>query len=233
MAWPISIARRFNGPPDSGHGGYLSGLVARFVGPAAQVTLRRPPPLERPLRVERLADDAVCLRDGEAVVAEGAPAEVALRPPAIVGFARAAEAARSYRGFTDHLFPGCFGCGPERAEGDGLRIFAGPVPGTDLVAAPWVPDPSVADEAGRVRPEFVWAALDCPSGFALPLALRTPILLGRLAVSSLAPVTVGERCVVVGWPLGEEGRKLHAGSALLSEEGALRAVARSVWIRLA
>jgi hypothetical protein len=40
----------------------------------------------------------------------------------------------------------------------------------------------------------------------------------------------GERCVVAAWPLGEEGRKLHAGTALFSADGELLALARQTWI---
>jgi hypothetical protein len=40
----------------------------------------------------------------------------------------------------------------------------------------------------------------------------------------------GERCVVVSWPLGEDGRKLHAGTALFDEGGDVLALARQVWI---
>jgi hypothetical protein len=40
----------------------------------------------------------------------------------------------------------------------------------------------------------------------------------------------GERCVVIGWPLGEEGRKLYAGTALFGARGDLLALARQVWI---
>ena len=40
----------------------------------------------------------------------------------------------------------------------------------------------------------------------------------------------GERCVVVGWPLGEDGRKLFAGTALYGASGDVLAVARQVWI---
>ena len=40
----------------------------------------------------------------------------------------------------------------------------------------------------------------------------------------------GERCVVVAWPLGEDGRKLHAGTALFAADGDLLAVAKQVWI---
>jgi hypothetical protein len=39
----------------------------------------------------------------------------------------------------------------------------------------------------------------------------------------------GSRCVVVAWPLGQEGRKLHAGTALV-REGEVLAAARQTWI---
>jgi hypothetical protein len=41
---------------------------------------------------------------------------------------------------------------------------------------------------------------------------------------------LGERCVVVSWPLGEDGRKLFAGTALFAEDGELLALARQTWI---
>ena len=41
----------------------------------------------------------------------------------------------------------------------------------------------------------------------------------------------GEQCIVVAWPLGEDGRKLHAGTALLGADGEALAVARQTWIQ--
>ncbi|MEI2700767.1 MAG: hypothetical protein V9E94_21380 [Microthrixaceae bacterium] len=63
-----------------------------------------------------------------------------------------------------HAFPTCFTCGPDRASGDGLRIFPAQVPGRpELVVSPWRPDRSFVDDDDRIRDELVWAALDCPS----------------------------------------------------------------------
>ena len=224
------IDRRFRGPPDSGNGGYVCGVVAGLIGGTAEVTLRRPPPLERPLAVER-SEDGVALRDGETLIAEGAPASVEIEVPEPVTFEEAVTAAKSYLGFRHHPFPTCFVCGPKRAEGDGLRIFPGWVADRNIVAAPWTPDASVADEDGQVRPEIVWAALDCPSGFAV-ITPETVAVLGRLAVKLVAPVQPGKRHVAIGWPLGEDGRKLYAGAALFSQDGRLRAFARATWVRL-
>ncbi len=228
----VVVDQRFNGPPESGNGGYVCGVVAGLVGGTAEVTLRRPPPLDRPLQVARLNDGAVALRDGEAVIAEAEPASVEIDIPEPVGFSDAEEAARSYVGFRHHPFPTCFVCGPKREEGDGLRIFPGPVAGRDIVAAPWTPDASLADKNGQVRSEIVWAALDCPSGFAVT-TFETVAVLGRLAAKLIAPVRPGERCVLTGWPLGEDGRKLYSGTALFSHSGELRAVARATWVRIA
>ena len=121
-----------------------------------------------------------------------------------------------------------------RGPGDGLRIFPGPLAGRPMWAAPWTPDPSVTDSGGRVRPEVVWAALDCPSGItageAAGLARDTAILLGRMTASLAARPVAGDQCRVIAWPGGRDGRKLTAGSALLGPSGKVFAAARAVWL---
>jgi hypothetical protein len=227
----VVIPARFNGPPGSGHGGYVAGVVAGLRDGPTRVRLVRRPPLDRALEVHADGAGAVELRDGDVVVARGAATEPVADAPDPVGFDAAVAAARDYRGFREHAFPRCFACGPERAPGDGLRIFPGRVPGREVVAAPWVPDGSLVDGAGVVRPEFVWAALDCPSGWAaLEAGARSPILLGEIAARLVAPVRERERCVVVGWAAAGEGRRRPTGSALFGADGSLRAVARATWI---
>jgi hypothetical protein len=212
------IDSRFRGPHASGNGGYTCGLVGALVDGPAQVTLRLPPPLDRPLEVER-DGEVVRVLDGGAVVAEAAPAQVELELPEPVSFGDAVLAA------TPDLaspFPECFVCGHERT--DGLRIFAGPVAGRRVVASPWVP---TADVAGA---EFVWAALDCPGAYATGVGGRGVVVLGRLAARIVRVPRAGERCVVVGWPLGSDGRKHDAGTALFDEDGAVLGIARAMWI---
>ena len=77
----------------------------------------------------------------------------------------------------------------------------------------------------------MWAALDCPSGWAVDEFQREGVLLGRLAARIVVPVVGGgEPFVVVGWGTGAEGRKRYAGSALFTADGDVCAYARSTWI---
>ena len=54
----VMIERRYNGPPDTGNGGWSAGTFAALVDrPAGTVvTLRQPPPLDTPLSVVRASD---------------------------------------------------------------------------------------------------------------------------------------------------------------------------------
>ena len=84
--------------------------------------------------------------------------------------------------------------------------------------------------AREVSPEVVWAAIDCPGAWAVGGPGRGEIVLGRMNAEIRRLPEEGEQCVVVAWPLGEDGRKLHAGTALFSAEGEVLALARQTWI---
>jgi hypothetical protein len=110
-----------------------------------------------------------------------------------------------------------------------MRIFAGPLPERDLVAAPWVPDPSLEAGDDKVRPEFMSAALDCPGFYAVSPDDRM-MLLGEITLRINRRVHIGERCVVIGWRIESEGRKHTAGTAVYGEEGELCGSAQAVWL---
>jgi hypothetical protein len=236
MTDSLVIPARFCGPPDSGNGGYVCGRIAAYIDSPVTVTLRRPPPLATPMTVERDGDGSVRIHHGPALIAEATSAPGSPEPGTedAVSMAEARTAAGRSRYYADPVFPCCFVCGPGREPGDGLRIFPGPVAGRRLWAAPWTPDPSVTGADGRVRPEVVWAALDCPSGIAAgeaaDLAPDTAILLGQMTASVAALPAAGDQCRVIAWPGGRDGRKLLAGSALLGPGGQVLAAASSVWI---
>jgi hypothetical protein len=240
----LVVERRFRGPPDSGNGGYVAGLVANAFAPGTpvEVTLRVPPPLDRPMTLD-VQDGRAVLHEGATVVAEGvAVARVDLEVPSPVSYADALAAERrSYvlEHRERHPFPGCFVCGYERGDGDGLRIFVGPVDGRRVAAAVWRPDPSLAGPDTSVRPEFVWAALDCSGGIGSiyvdgnGVAQELPTyVLGRLTARVVASPDAGDECVVTGWRIGASGRKLDAGSAVHRADGTLLASARATWIAL-
>jgi hypothetical protein len=213
----IVIAHRFRGPESSGNGGYSAGLIARELGGGeVEVTLRLPPPLDEPLRL----DEDGRVWDDHALIAEARSGEVGVAPPDPVawGDARAAETPD-----LDSPFPQCFVCGHARGA-DGLHIHAGPIEGLDVCAATWEVGPDA------VGPEFVWAALDCPGAYATGVPGRSTVVLGRLAARVQRVPEAGERCVVVGWPLGSDGRKHAAGTALFSADGELLGIARALWV---
>jgi hypothetical protein len=217
----VTIDRRYRGPRTSANGGYAAGLLGSRLAGAAQVTLRLPPPLERPLTVRR-DGDRLLLEDGDALVAEATPGDPGVTPPTPPSAAVADEAASGVGAWGPPDFAECFVCGV-RDDGSGLGVRPGPVPGDDgLVATTWI--------AHDVSPEVVWAAIDCPGAYAAGDPGRGAMVLGRMTARVDRLPEEGERCVVVGWPLGEDGRKLFAGTALYGASGDVLAVARQVWI---
>ena len=132
----------------------------------------------------------------------------------------------------NHQYPTCFVCGPEREKDDGLRIFAAPIEGTGYMAATWIPDSSLSDASGKIRDEIIWAALDCPGGWAVVHKKMRPILLGKLAVHIQNRMNPGDKCIILAWKISEEGRKIITGTSLFSNSGRLYAKARATWIEL-
>ncbi len=233
MAEQVTIGSRFRGPADSGNGGYSCGILANFVDPrSAEVTLRLPPPLGRPLEVDSGDGETAAMRDGDVLVAEARSIDdLALEIPAAIGIEEAVAARAASPMQLDHPYPECFVCGSGRQPGDGLRVTCGPV-GDEMVASPWHVDETVAND-GAVPPEILWSVLDCPGGIAGMLLPDLGLsVLGRLAARIYGRVEVGMTCVAIGWPIGREGRKLEAGSAVFSEDGEVLAHARATWIEL-
>jgi hypothetical protein len=232
----LTIPARFNGPPASANGGYTCGRLAGLLGAeVAEVTLRAPPPLERALPVVR-DGERVELRDGDTLVAEAAPAELLMDVPGAASPEEvgAAVAAGSERWSADHPVPTCVVCGPERHPGDGFRIFPVELPGREGVfAASWTPGKTVAGRDGWVRPECVWAALDCPT--SAPVANfgeGPPLVLARLTSRLACPVRADEPHTILSWPLAVDGRKHQAAAALFDSESRLLCASRALWIEV-
>jgi hypothetical protein len=205
------------------------------------VTLRRPPPLDTALAVTPGAGGSVRVLAGDDLVAEGTrrAEDLGIQVPDPVGIADAqAAGAASWllEHPEEHPFPTCFVCGPRRASSDGLCVIVGSVAGRDVAADVWTPTPDLAGTNGAVRPEFVWAALDCSGGvgsFLVDPLEGNPFVLGRFAVTIAGPVRTGAPNAVVGWRVGVDGRKLTAGSAIFTADEELVALGRATWIQLA
>jgi hypothetical protein len=241
----LFLPARFNGPAASANGGFACGALAELVSPgpagvAVEVTLRRPPPLDTPLSVSTV-DGLTLLRDGDATVAEARVAEEDEGDLEAVDEVSPEEAARAmlgYPGLHAHPFPTCFACGPDRAEGDGLRIFPGPVGGDrSQVASVWVPQESHAesgdlvDGVHRCGVATTWAALDCVGGWSEQIEGR-PYVLGRMTARIDALPVVGEPHVVVGRHLGRAGRRTFTASTLYDADGRIVGSARHTWVQV-
>jgi hypothetical protein len=227
----ILIEPRYCGPADRANGGYLAGVLSRFFEAPFQLTFRRPIPLGRPVAVQESGAGEVQLVEDGTVLAEAtaAPFDISIPPAPTVE--QAAAATGKYVALQDHPFPRCFVCGTQRATGDGLRIFAGPIDDETLVASPWTPHVAFSDRDGLTRAEVVWAALDCPGCFAAFLERQPgPAVLGRFTARVERRPRAGERCLVYGWPVQHDGRKHQVGTAIVDEEGGLIGCASATWI---
>jgi hypothetical protein len=242
----IVVGWRFRGPDlggGTGNGGYFCGLVAQAAGPGARgIEIRRASgvPLDRPLTV-RVADGGAEVYDDDGLVARTSGEDLAVVAPAPPPLAVARQASGRFleqldRGQITHTFPECFVCGHRRAAGDGLRLFAGPLDGEPIDApgvraGAWRPDAAFLDEGGRLRPEFVWSALDCPGGWAIAGPANT----GTLQVDILGPIDGRQELIVMGWPAAAVvaragSRRRYAGTAMFDARGRLLARGAAIWV---
>lgn len=230
MKKDIVISERFCGPPDSGNGGYVAGILAREIAGAVEVTLRKPIPLDKSL-------DMVA-HDGEATLMEGdtliATARKVDHVPAHIPPAPSREDVASamlrpiVNGDEGVSFGHCFVCGADRHTGDGLRILCGRLD-DGRSASLWVPDQSLDDGFGNVDPIYLWAALDCP-GYA---AIHEPgklALLGRFTAEVYGAPKTGADMIVCGEMKGQEGRKFFTETTLYDATGAVVGHAKAIWI---
>jgi hypothetical protein len=237
----LTISRRFNGPPHSGNGGYVAGVLAqRFLeafeetpGAQVEVTLRKPPPLETDLDLWVPPEtESLLLLDGSGekpvLIAEAEAVEGSTDLVEPVSYDEAVTASKGYAGAAGHPFPTCFVCGPEHPTG--LHIYAGPIAGhRGTVAAPWSPEEDTA------APEFVWAALDCAGGWSAGDLTGRPMVLGRMGVTLVAEqsdLVPHAPYVVMGRHLRNDGRKTFTACTLYGPDGEAVAHAEAIWIAI-
>ena len=239
MSTSLVIDPRFNGPEHSANGGYACGCVAERLEaaghPCVRVNLRAPPPLGRPLALELHEETRTELRDpsDDRLIADADAARCEIELPSPPSFDEAKELSTHYTGFVQHALPHCFVCGPKRSPDDGLLIHPGrdPKHPTAPAAAPWTPHPAFGEADGAVHRRVVWAALDCPGYFGVAEPGELALLASMTGRVDHRP-KVGERCVVLGWSLGREGRKLRAATAAFGQDGRVLGFSEQLWVQI-
>jgi hypothetical protein len=230
----LTVDRRYHSWEGVAHGGYVAGHLASRAGPACEVTLRQIVPFDTEMRLSEDRHGRITLGADGLVMARAERAQIHVDVPEPVSFADAASTAWNHVSIPMHPTPTCFCCGYDRAEGDGLRIWPGSLPGRDTVAAAWIPHPAFAAEDGALDIRYVWAALDCPSfwGIVQQLPAMPNVVTIRLAGSVMAPVRAEQPHVVLGWPIEHRRRRMIGGSAIFGPDGDLLAASRVTWLEV-
>ncbi len=233
MHQSVIIQSKFNGPPHSANGGYVSGLLSSGIKGAAEVSLHAPPPLNTALSIGQQGEIAQLMQEEKllgSALAKPLIMDVMPLPNQFdlgVNPAEADDAQGSFKPFGM-----CFVCGDERKAGDGLCIHSRRLNNQKgVVGAHW--DLSFwGDEKGFVKPEFIWSALDCP-GYS-SCAPGEPALLGRFHAEIHAPLKAEGHATVLGWDMADssapKGRKRTCGTALYAPDGTLIANAKGLWV---
>lgn len=233
MQKSVTIAKQFNGPPTSGNGGYVSGLIAEGLYEAGknggvEVSLHVPPPLDTDLLLLTGGGESRLLQ-GDKVIGTAKPKELAMElpdfplSPELIGTPVNPEG--RFQPFDE-----CFVCGTARSEGDGLCLHSEAVKNREgFVATRWNIHPSFA-ETGIVGARFIWSALDCPGYFAC--AYGEAALLARFNAEIYKAIPADATPWVFGWTIGgaKEGRKRRCGTAVVGTDGTLYAAAEGLWI---
>jgi hypothetical protein len=228
----VTVPGQYYGYPGVAFGGYVAGLLAsRTVAGGAQVDFRRPVPLGSPVQITADGGGGE-LGDAQGPFAVARPADVRPGVPAPPTWGEALAATGEYVTEAPIAQPDCFGCGPARRPGSGLRQFLGLFPARRLVAAAWIPAPVLGDRDGVLPTQLTWAALDCPGSVARSRLTdaRGPAVAVSLSATVLQPVVAGQRHVAFGWKISRGGGKTVVGSAVATTDGRLCALGHALWI---
>ncbi|MFJ4880527.1 PaaI family thioesterase [Streptomyces sp. NPDC088745] len=222
------------GLPGVGFGGYAAGLLARrFDGGPVKVSFRRPLPLGTPVEVRAGEEGTYEIADGDGPFARAQAVAGVPLPPRVPAWEEARRAEKEHSpADTPYYTPDCYGCGMDREPGLGLRQNVSALPGHDMVATTWRPDPELSPGSAFLPAEHVWGALDCPAGWTCHLFSAAPrgTVTAYLAADVRRPVVPGEEYVSFAWKVSHAGRKYVAGSALATRDGELCAHAESLWL---
>ncbi|ARF58153.1 PaaI family thioesterase [Streptomyces gilvosporeus] len=232
----VVIPPHIYGFPGVGFGGYAAGILAQNLSAASvKVNFRRPIPLGSPVALRRTEDKGYELTDAEGALLTAQECDEVAVPPSVPSWDDAVEAEKRHP-LTNSPFAtrDCYGCGGDRAPGQGLRQNFSQRPEQRMVVAPWTPDPELGRGRTVLTPEQMWGALDCPGGWACRLFSDAPheTVTAYMATTVTKPVVLGEDHVTFGWVLSKSGRKHMVGSAIATRDGELCARTEALWLTL-
>lgn len=208
-------------------------MGSRIDGPATAV-LRAPIPLETSLTLACDEGRVRLLSAQGDLIAEARPAgeDPLATPPSPPSYSQARAAGARFLGLTQTFHPICFTCSPRLDENLGLRVFVGQTEGQPEghVSGAWTPLSAFVDAEGRVTPEALWAALDCPGSVAWAAVQGGGGVLGTMTCEIRRRPWVNEACMITAWPIEQSGRKRISGTALFTADGELLARSQQIWI---
>ncbi|MFE7747244.1 PaaI family thioesterase [Nocardia sp. NPDC057455] len=228
----FTVPGHVRGYPGVAFGGYVAGLLAAASGaPQVRVDFRRGVSVDTPVVLAADGSGGASLTDQDgAVLAEASAAMLTVTPRPAPPWAEALAATAT----ADVLrkMSHCYGCGAACAPGRGLRLSPWAMSTHDMVVAAWTPDPLLGRPDGFLATENVWAALDCPGGWAAMALrdLRPGAVTAALTAAQFEPVRAGDPYLSYGWPISANGRKHTVGVALTRPDGTLCALAEALWI---
>jgi hypothetical protein len=234
-ATPIRVGTWFQGPTESGQGGWTAHRLATAIGEPVTVAIRRAIPLDIDMTI-------IAVDDGWHLVDPAQPSEpvlIATRSDLIfadttaVSINSAADARTRFPLHNEHPVPECFSCG---TNADSMRVHSGP-----LADGRWATDWTVPDwavnAAGTVDEGALWAAIDCAQAwYAGNAGGRRHSVTVQLAVEVLEPLEPGVTYSLGAWngtyDTEWDGRKRGAGGAVFAANGTCVARSSSFWIAI-
>lgn len=242
----LLVPAGLDGPPGILQGGLAAGVLASIARTAdayhapltaIEARLHAPTPLGRAVSTrlraaQGLARTEVEVRDGDRLLVSGT-VELAGHEPAPLGLDLAELATVALPEPTpQHEYPTCIVCGPNPVHPAGQHLHPRYGPANSIVQ-PWVAAEELGD-GGIVDPLVVAAVLDCPTVWAAIGPLREAGYLGALLagfrIVHHRDVPLEEPVRIVARLDAVDGRKVHARSAVLDEDGTVYAVATALHV---
>lgn len=235
IAEPIRVGQWFQGPTDSGQGGWTAQRLASAIGEPVTVAIKRPIPLETDMTITPVADGWHLIDPSEPdqPVLVATPWEPDFASTGPVSVADATDARSRFPLHDDHPVPVCFSCG---ANADSMQVHSGPL-ADGRWATNWTVPTWAVDDAGTVDEGALWAAIDCAQAwYAGNAGGRRHAVTVQLAVDVIAPLEAGATYSLVAWngtyPEAWDGRKRGAGGAVFANDGTCVARSSSFWIAI-